>query len=75
MADGDHIPVWKSKGLSDESIKTLNHTNSKIWWKLFKVGLLTFQKGLCYLLDWKPFRSYEKCFLFHLKNSFHSQDI
>ena len=24
---------------------------------------------------WKPFKNYEKCFLFHLKSSFHSQDI
>ena len=25
--------------------------------------------------DWKPFKNDEKCFLFNLKNSFHSQDI
>ena len=24
---------------------------------------------------WNPFKNYEKCFLFHLKSSFHSQDI
>ena len=24
--------------------------------------------------NWKPFKNYEKCFLFHLKSSFHSQD-
>ena len=36
---------------------------------------LTFQKHLCYLLDWKPFKSDEKSFLFYLKSSFHSQDI
>ena len=35
---------------------------------------LTSQKN-CYLLHWKPFRNDEKCFLFHLKNSFRSQDI
>ena len=28
----------------------------------------------CHLLDWKPFND-EKCFLFHLKSSFCSQDI
>ena len=36
-----------------------------------KVGLLP-SKETCYL---KPFKNYEKCFLFHLKNSFRSQDI
>ena len=34
----------------------------------------TFQKN-CYLFDWKPFRNDEKCFLFHLKSFFRSQDI
>ena len=33
------------------------------------------QKDLCYLLHWKPFKSDEKCFLFHFNSSFHSQDI
>ena len=28
-----------------------------------------------YLLHWKPFKSDEKCFLFHLKSSFRSQYI
>ena len=28
-----------------------------------------------YLLQWKPFKNDEKCFLFHLKNSFRSKDI
>ena len=28
-----------------------------------------------YLLQWKPFKNAEKCFLFHLKSSFRSQDI
>ena len=36
---------------------------------------LAFQKNLCHLLDWKPFKIDEKCFLFHLKSSFRSQDI
>ena len=31
---------------------------------------LTFQKNLFYLLQWKPFKSSEKCFLFHLESSF-----
>ena len=32
------------------------------------------KKILCYLHDWKPFRSCEKCFYFHFKSSFRSQD-
>ena len=32
----------------------------------FKVGLSPSKKNLCYLLDWKPFKSDEKCFLFFL---------
>ena len=32
-------------------------------------------KKLCYFLDWKPFENEEKCFLFHVKSSFRSQDI
>ena len=43
--------------------------------KVIKVGLSPSKKILCYLLDLKPFRSYEKCILFHLKSSFRSQDI
>ena len=42
---------------------------------LFKVGLSPSKKILCYLLDWKPLRSYEKYLLFHLKTSFSSQGI
>ena len=40
-----------------------------------KVGLSLSKKILGYLLDWKPFKSDEKYFLFHLKGSFSSQDI
>ena len=36
---------------------------------------LTFQKNLCYLLHWKPFKNDEKCFSFHFKSSFRSQNI
>ena len=32
-------------------------------------------KKLFYLLQWKAFQKDEKCFLFHLKNSFRFQDI
>ena len=36
--------------------------------------LLFFIKFL-FLTKWQPFKNYEKCFSFHLKSSFHSQDI
>ena len=48
---------------------------SNFWpdmWKLRSDSRLP--KKLCYLLDWKPFKNDEKCFLFHLKSSC-SQDI
>ena len=32
-------------------------------------------KEIFYLLQWKPFKNDEKCFLFHLKSSFCFQDI
>ena len=43
--------------------------------KLLTSFTLNFQNNLCCLLDWKPFKSDEKCFLFLLKSSFSSQDI
>ena len=42
---------------------------------LFKVALSPLKKHLCYLLHWKPFKNDKKYFIFHLKNSFRSQDI
>ena len=39
-----------------------------------KVGFSP-SKKMCYLLHWKPFKNDEKCFLFHLKSSFHPKDI
>ena len=42
---------------------------------IFPSRTLTFQKKLCYLLDCKPFKNDEKCYLLHLKSSFRSQDI
>ena len=49
---------------------TWNWTKNK-----FKVGLSLSKKNYFYLLQWKPFKNNEKRFLFHLKSSFHSQDI
>ena len=43
--------------------------------KAIKVGLSPVKKNSFYLLQWKPFKYGEKCFLFHLKNPFRSQDI
>ena len=37
-------------------------------WSLFLLPFIFFAK-------WKPFKNYKKCFLFHIKNSFHSLDI
>ena len=42
---------------------------------ILKVELSPSKKNLCYLLDQKDFKNYEKCFLFHLKSSFGSKDI
>ena len=36
---------------------------------------VTFEKNLLYLFHRKRFKNYKKCFLFHLKSSFRSQDI
>ena len=48
----------------------------KIKIKLYYSQTLTFQKKkLIYLLQWKPFKNNQKCFLFHLKSSPRFQDI
>ena len=39
----------------------------KVWFSL--------SKKLFYLLQWKPFKNNEKCFLFRLKSSPYSQDV
>ena len=41
----------------------------------YQTQALNFQQNLFYLLQSKPFKNDEKCFLFHLKSSFCSQDI
>ena len=41
---------------------------------VLKVGRSPFKKD-CYLLDWKPLKNNEKCFLFYFKSSFRSQDV
>ena len=37
--------------------------------------LLYFFKKKITFTKWKPFKIYKRCFFFHLKSSFHSQDI
>ena len=57
-----NVEIKQLKPKSDETNRKLNY-------------IVTFQKKLCHLLHRKPFKNDEKCFLFHLKSSFHSQDI
>ena len=40
-----------------------------------KIGLSPSKKNVCHWLDWKSFKSNEKCFLFHIKSSSRFQDI
>ena len=42
-------------------------------WHFLKVGLPPLKNNY-FLLQWKPFRNNEKCFLFHLKSFLRSQD-
>ena len=52
-----------------------NHFQQCVWYQMhLKVGLSP-SKKLFYLLHWKPFKNDEKCFLFHIKSYFRSQDI
>ena len=44
-------------------------------WKWLKSDSRLSKKNLFYLLQWLPFKNDEKCFLFHVKTSFRSQDI
>ena len=44
-------------------------------WIIIKVGLSPSKKNLFYLLQSRPFKNDEKCFLFRLESSFGCQDI
>ena len=44
----------------------------RLYWEYLKSPS---KKDLLYLLQWKPLKNDDKCFLFHLKSSFRSQDI
>ena len=43
--------------------------------RMGKSQTLNFQTKLFYLLQWKPFKNDEKCFLFHLKSYFRSRCV
>ena len=44
------------------------------YWKFWRLDS-HLPETLLYLLQWKPFKNDEKCFLFHLRNSPCSQDM
>ena len=48
---------------------------STILYLLTQIRAFIFQKKLLYLLQSKPFKNDEKCFLFHLKSYFRSRDV
>ena len=81
-----HSDVSKHKKWSFRYSCISRKTQRVFWWfqreqKLinsfkFPSGrTLTFPNNLCYLFHWKPFKKDGKCFLFHLKSSFCSEDI
>ena len=49
------------------SVADVEYTSEQF---IFKVRLSPSPPKLCYLVEWKPFKNDEKCFLFHLKSSF-----
>ena len=64
--------------LSQDMKNSLTWIHCVVEFKYDKVPLKSdshLPKNLGYLLDWKPFKNYEKCFLFRLKSFFRSQDI
>ena len=46
-----------------------------IWTKFVKACVRYFLSNLYFFTKWWHFKNCEKCFLFHLKSSFHSWDI
>ena len=64
------MSLFKSQVLN----KLIKKGISILYWYFNLSRTLFFLKNLCYLLDWKPFKNDEKCFLFHLKSSFRFQD-
>ena len=67
----NNIQLRRSKVFNFQCDLAWSREKSVIW---LKVGLSP-SKKVCCLLDWKPFKIDEKCFLFQLKSFFVSQDI
>ena len=69
-----------TKGLTKDLINGYSILNgAKIFFrnitKLFKVGLSPSKKNCVICMIKSPFKKDGKCFLFHVKSSFRSQDI
>ena len=74
------FPLRECVYVGNLSITHMSQLLTFVLWKLTSYLLilksdLHLSKKLCYLLDWKPFKNDEKCFLFCLKSSFRSQGI
>ena len=48
---------------------------STIWKNLWDACVRYFYQIFIFFTKWQSFKNYEKCFLFHLKSSFCSQDV
>ena len=64
----------KYVSLSHTFLSYVKYSGLEVYLSCLKLGS-HLPKNLWYLLDWKPFKNDEKCFLFQLKSSFCSQDI
>ena len=77
--------VFSSQTFTQQSQKSLEHSQeifaeeSVIGGRVGQVALLSlcplFFIKFLFFTTWQPFKSYEKCFLFHLKSCFRSRDI
>ena len=65
--------IYLSKVNNRNSRKTCERNIQEVF--LMPDSHLSKQFHLSYLPDWQSFKNDEKCFLFHIKNSFCSQDI
>ena len=74
---GDLLPLLPTNFAPDASSDIRMHpkTIANISHQNFKVRLSPSKKIYFYLHQLKPFKNDEKCFLFHLKSFFCSQDI
>ena len=65
------IRMVRKKSFRTE-VKTMTNNEKN---EYVKVKLSHSKQNSFYLHQWQPFKNDEKCFLFHLKSSFHSQDV